>query len=78
MDREALGSQRVRHDWGDNALGAELGLKDMKTVRVDPSPTGAHSLVGEREREGYQSTECSVIEKYYKKAIEKWGTWLAF
>ena len=46
----------------------------MKTVRVDPSPTGAHSLVGEREREGYQSTECSVIEKYYKKAIEKWGT----
>ena len=46
---QSMGSQRVRHDWADNASGTELGLKDMKTVRVAPSPTGAHSLFGERE-----------------------------
>lgn len=34
---------------GYNASGSELGPKDTKTVRVDPSPKGAHSLVGQGE-----------------------------
>ena len=74
---QSMGSQRVRHDWGDNASGAELGLKDMKTVRVDPSPTGAHSLVGEREiRVSINRVQCN--RKVLQKSNREMGNLISF
>ena len=55
----------------------ELGLKDTKTVRVDSSPTGAHSLVREGEiRISINRVQCN--RKVLQKSNREMGNLTSF